>query len=183
MLSKNAKPTSQTYYENLFRPLECNWEKIYTLPRIVTVDSQIRSFQYKILNNILYLNKKLFIFGKINTPLCCFCNNEDETYLHLFFNCLECKNIWMSLKDYFKTSIDIPLLSPQSAIFGFLEVEEKCFLILNHFLLLFKYHVYKSRESKHLSFQVFLKMIQKIKNLEKTLSQGNQYKEKIFNKK
>ena len=30
-------------------------------PRIVIIDSPLRSFQYKILNNILYLNEQLYI--------------------------------------------------------------------------------------------------------------------------
>ena len=183
ILSRDVKPTSQTYFENLFEPIACDWEKIYMLPRKVTIDSQIRSFQYKILNNILYLNKKLFIFGIVNTPLCSFCGSEEETTLHLFLNCTICNKVWLDLKNFLKNDIDIPLLSPQSAIFGFLEEDNNMFVTINQLLLLFKYFVYKSRDSKKLSFQKFLKMVQKIRDLEKIISQGNQSKEKRFNKK
>ena len=53
------KPTSQKYFEQLF-PSEIFISKdIYLLVRKVTTDCYLRSFQYKILNNILFLNKKL----------------------------------------------------------------------------------------------------------------------------
>ena len=53
------KPTSQSYFENYFKTDDFDWKKIYVIPRIVTIDTKQRAFQYKILNNILYLNKKL----------------------------------------------------------------------------------------------------------------------------
>ena len=43
------------------------------LPRIVTIESSLRSFQYEILNNILYLNERLFKFNIVDSPLCSLC--------------------------------------------------------------------------------------------------------------
>ena len=48
------KPTSQIYFENLFREQDLNWKEIYLLPRKVSLDCYVRSFQYKVLNNVLY---------------------------------------------------------------------------------------------------------------------------------
>ena len=45
---------------------------IYTLPCKVAINSFLRLFQYKIPNNILYLNKKLDTFSLSNTQLCSF---------------------------------------------------------------------------------------------------------------
>ena len=50
---------------------------------VVTINSFQRNFQYKILHNILYLNKMLLTFGKINPPLCSFCHSYDETMKHI----------------------------------------------------------------------------------------------------
>ena len=61
---KNVKPTSQVYFQNYFSNEQLVWSDIYCLPRIFTIDSKLRCFQYKILHNILYLNQKLFIFGR-----------------------------------------------------------------------------------------------------------------------
>ena len=66
-------PTSQKYFIKLFKTDSFDWEQIYLLPRLVTLDSYSRSLQYKILNNILYLNKKLFTFWKSTSPICPFC--------------------------------------------------------------------------------------------------------------
>ena len=132
----------------MFRDLTFQWKHIYTLPRITTIDSKLRCFQYKILYNILYLNQKLILFRKHNTSLCSFCNLEDETVFQIFFHCSKTKRLWCTVIEYFKRNLHIPLLSPQVAIFGFFEDDDEAFLILNHLLVLFKYYVYISRSSR-----------------------------------
>ena len=52
---------SPTAQESICRKLNkeiTNWEEIYTLTRKITIDSYSRIRLYKILNNILYVNKK-----------------------------------------------------------------------------------------------------------------------------
>ena len=73
-LANFLKTTSQVYFENIFAGHVFEWDKIYIVPRRVTTDSKIRIFQCKILHNVLYLNKKLFEFNKINFPECFFAN-------------------------------------------------------------------------------------------------------------
>ena len=79
-------PTSQKYFEKFFPSLSFTWEDVYILPRIVTINTSLRVFQYKVLNNALYLNKHLYIFKLSDIKLCYFCNQEDETVIHLFGN-------------------------------------------------------------------------------------------------
>ena len=55
-------PFTQKYFNELFKTDSLNWKHIYLLPRLVTPDSYYRSFQYKILNNIIYLSINLFMF-------------------------------------------------------------------------------------------------------------------------
>ena len=45
-----------------------NWEKVYSVPFRTTLDSKVREFQYKILNNIVFTNDKLFHFGLSQSP-------------------------------------------------------------------------------------------------------------------
>ena len=66
---------------------------------------------------------------------------------------------------------------------GFLEADDKVFLILHHILLLFKYYVYVSRSSKVVSFKVLLKSIMKVFKLETIFSQSDEGKRKLFTKK
>ena len=58
-------PTSKKYFDSIFKDLTSQWKHICTLPRITTIDSKLRCFQYKILFNTLYLNQKLFYFVNI----------------------------------------------------------------------------------------------------------------------
>ena len=56
-----CSPAAQRYFNNLFMlPDDFDWTKIYDLPRKTTVDTRLRMFQYKILNNVLYLNENVF---------------------------------------------------------------------------------------------------------------------------
>ena len=64
------KPFSNIYFENLFNGYNIGWTAIYVLPCLVKYNTYMRSFQYKILNNVLFLNKKLHTFEIKPSPLC-----------------------------------------------------------------------------------------------------------------
>ena len=60
LISKIFKqPSSQKTIARKLNVKIFNWKETHTLPRKITHDSYSRIFQYKILNNILYLNKHL----------------------------------------------------------------------------------------------------------------------------
>ena len=136
-----CKPVSQAYFENLFREQELNWKDIYVLPRKVSLDCNVRSFQYKVLNNVLYLNKKLFIFGKSSSSLCSFCKNADETISHLFYECNITKELWNRLDLFFNDCFHLPQLLPQTAFSGFFNTYSNNLTLENHVLLLFKIYL------------------------------------------
>ena len=174
--SRNNKPTSQIYFEKKFDSKELDWRVIYTLPRKVTTNTYLRSFQYKILNNILYLNEKLFVFGLSTTSSCSFCNSFGENITHLFCDCTITQCLWKKLQLKLKDDITLLPLTPQAAIFGFLEGNCQSYLIQNHILLISKLYIYKSRKNKFLSSTCLLKEISKIKNIEKKFAYANEKK-------
>ena len=55
------------YFENLFSNFKPDWKSIYLLPRRVTLDTNVRMSQYKLLDNVLYLNNMLFRFKKVDS--------------------------------------------------------------------------------------------------------------------
>ena len=69
--------------ERLFEISNLGWITIYFLPRIATADTIIRAFQYKLLKNVLFLNKMLYRFGISHASLCSFCNLEEETPIYI----------------------------------------------------------------------------------------------------
>ena len=54
-------------------------------------------FQYKIWNNIHFLDMLLFKCKKVPEPLCSYCNSADETPLHIFCTCNITKQLWNEL--------------------------------------------------------------------------------------
>ena len=156
------KPSSNIYFENLFHNYSIDGTAIYTLPRLITNSTYMRSFQYKILNNVLFLNKKLHTFGIKPSPLCSFCNLYDETPYHMFYEWDRVKCLWSDLVQCFQNNLILPTLTLQTAIFGFLDYtnsdsvfeNNKC--LSNHILLIFKLYLYKSREKKLLNIKPYI---------------------------
>ena len=52
-------PTSQKSIETLLNNYSINWPEVYMIPQKVTIETSLRDFQYKLLNNIIYLNKRI----------------------------------------------------------------------------------------------------------------------------
>ena len=115
---RNHTPTSKIYYTETFdQPI--NWLKVYMLPRKITKNAYAQIFQYKILNNILYLNDKLFQFGLSETRECPFCNSHIEDLTHLFCNCEKTMNLWAELMETLSPFLSLDVLDTQSALLGF----------------------------------------------------------------
>ena len=71
---------------------------MHMISRQAIIETSLRSFQYKILNNILYLNEKLFKFKIVDSPLCSLCETESESVLHLFCECAVIRNLLQQFK-------------------------------------------------------------------------------------
>ena len=79
LLLKHDKPVCQSYHEKNFDDCDFNWKLIYRAHRIATLEKKIRIFQYKLVSNVLYLNKKPFQFGIISQSKCSFSELYDKT--------------------------------------------------------------------------------------------------------
>ena len=55
--------TLYDYHEKKLDNHDFNWKLIYRIPCIAAYETKVCIFQYKLLHNVLYLNKKLFYFG------------------------------------------------------------------------------------------------------------------------
>ena len=123
------------------------------------------------------------MFRKKYTKHCSFCKLQDETINHLFVECNYSKNLWRHLKIYYQPSFSVPLLCPQSATFGFFDIDPHSSLLLNHILLLYKYYIYYSRDPAKLSLAALTTFFKKVYVIEKRLSFGNEKRSKALNKK
>ena len=84
---KNSILIAQQYFNSLFPDSNLNCKLIYVLPRKISRNTSFRAFQYKIFNNVLYLNKMLFRFGKCTFPSLSFCKLYGGTLIYLFSSC------------------------------------------------------------------------------------------------
>ena len=57
---KEIPPTAQAKFKEEFYPsLSIDWKEIYSLAFNVTLDTNLRVFQYKLLNRIIFTNDKI----------------------------------------------------------------------------------------------------------------------------
>lgn len=84
--------------------------------------------------------------NKLQTPkyvwgfnMCSICNTERKTLGHLFHYCT-------SIQNFLADCLHFLWLTPQTGIFGFQDIDNDTFLIKNRTLLLFKVHIYKTRD-------------------------------------
>ena len=175
-------PTSRNYFDNKFKDESLNWEAIYLLSRRVIIDSHTRIFQYKILHNIFCLNNNLFKFGIAPSPLCSFCLASEETPDHLFSRCIITTSLWSELKLFFGGTIDLPDLIPQTAILGYLNIDNDSIMI-NHQLLICKQYLYKSRSKGYPSIINLLGRIRKFRQIEMKIAETNPMRSKSILKK
>ena len=157
------------------------WKNIYTLPRRVTINMNLRMFQYNLLHNILYLNKMLYKFGKKGIPTLLFLYgrirkpNSPFSFLH--------KN---------KLSLDVAIkFSPKCINNSSNNTTERhlsiywykvIYHLVKDVLLIFKYYIYKTRENDPLDLKVLKRNIHKIKFFENQINLNKPEKRKKLEK-
>ena len=174
-------PTAQGSIQKFLNMNNLPWKDIYRLSRYISVDSFSRMFQYKVLNNILFLNSSLFAMGLCETSLCSFCQGEKETFHHLFSTCNVTTNVWQELTTFFSSKVCLPPLSLQSAVLGFLE-DCQHHLFLNNILLMFKITVYRNRSKNIVTARNVLFNLKQRENIEKSIAFTNKKMDFHFTK-
>ena len=61
------------------------------------MDTKIREFQYKVINNILPFNKKLYNWKIKDSSRCDLCDFYPESVEHLFMQCIKSVNLYLQI--------------------------------------------------------------------------------------
>ena len=61
-------------------------------------------FQYKLLYNLLPTGRYLFQRQLVESPVCVFCKDAEETFLHVFWDCPEIQDYWFDVQGWLHTS-------------------------------------------------------------------------------
>ena len=110
--------------------------------------------QCKMLNNILFLNKLAFKFEEVPSLVHSFCLFADETPLHIFYTCNITKQLWHKFQHFVTEYLYIPEITSQYSFLGFFNIgnQQQNFLLINYLLVIFKHHLYISREHEAVCF-------------------------------
>ena len=101
-LGTRAKyPNNSQSLKREFQLTDVQLEQVFILPHTVCFKSYVKSYQYKVLNNILYTNTKLHKLGFTADDRCSFCKFEPETLENLLFYCTHSKRFWKDFESYF----------------------------------------------------------------------------------
>ena len=103
----------------------------------VPFEPYLKAFQYKVLNSILFTNKKLCKIGYTQDDKCSLCKTDQESLYHIFFECSRhTKQYWKEFQDYYYTlTREFVCLTLQDVITGILYTN--CPL-LNYLILIAK---------------------------------------------
>ena len=145
---KQVPAMAQKLFTDKFSYFSFHWNTIYSLPFVVTIETKIREFQYKVLNNIVFTNEKLFKFKMTDSPLCSFCKREVESLEHLFYYCDVTKTFWEAFCSWLgEFKINAHPCTIIEIIFRVFDVEDD-WIILNHLILIVLCYIYTCKLKK-----------------------------------
>ena len=65
-----------------------------------TNDTCLRRFQYKQLYRLMPTDRFLFQRKLMDSPYCAFCKDDEETILHMFWNCPKVQDYWLEVQGW-----------------------------------------------------------------------------------
>ena len=147
---KKAQPPNIIYkWESDFNLSGDLLRYFFILPHSVALESYVRSFQYKVLNNILYTNAKLHKIGFRTDDLCTFCMAEPETLYHIFYQCPRVTQFWEDFESYwYLLSNQVVKLTLQNVLFGIISKQCPSINLLNYLIIIRKLFLWDSRRNQ-----------------------------------
>ena len=138
----NFNIKAQQKWQNIFSNEQLSWKNIYLMSLKCTIDTKLRNLQYKFLMRIIPTNSFLFKCNIVSSSLCDLCNREQETILHLFWECHCVQHFWGNLATYLcENGINVTF-TKKTICFGKLEQKSELF---NFIVLCAKQYIYSCK--------------------------------------
>ena len=161
-------------YPNSFKTLSADLEfsnplqEVFSIPYSVASETYVWSFQYKLLNNILFTNAKLFRIGLIESEKCSFCTIYKEDLYHLFYGCSYSRAFWNRFCNWWTNLRGEHLsLSLKDVMVGILKRND----LLNYLIILGKLCIWECRRNKSLpKLNIFLQKVEAKQETEKVIA-------------
>ena len=137
-----------------------NVKAVYELPFKVTVENKLRSFQFKLIHNIIPTNHSLYKMNIKASPECERCLFPNETLIHMLCECPDVKIFWKDTMMWWNAKRSDNISPSNTEILYGYKPETTTFYALNHYLLIAKYHVFLARnQSETPNLKVFLALL------------------------
>jgi len=135
-----------------------------------TTDTRLRWFQFRILHKILPTQKSLCLMKIVDSSQCTFCQNEEETLDHLFWECNKVQSFWSDfigwLQTHFVHCTNL-VLSRELIILG-TKKNNYTDKIIDLFILSAKHHIFASKHQNTTpQLQIFIRTIKQRYLMEK----------------
>ena len=168
--------SSKARIPNGFKKLTADFElsnaqEVFSIPYLVASETYVWSFQYRVLNFILFTNDKLFKIGLSDSDKCSFCGTYTEDLYHLFFNCSFVQAFWNVFTVWwFDLSGEYLTLSLKDIMVGLLQRND----LLNYLIILGKLTIWECRKNNTSPiFRLFLHKVEVEKQVEKIIAIRN----------
>ena len=145
---------------------EVEWSVIHKNNFKCTIETQLRSFYFKVFHNAIGLNSFLYKIGRSESPLCYFCQELPETLIHVFCKCTVVAPMWKKLSEYIDDKLNETTVYPDFAYMFGIDLGTRHDLCINFLFLCLKFYIIRCKfQQVQLDFQSFIsfvKMKQKI---------------------
>lgn len=102
----------------------------------------MKETHFKIINNIYPVGHLLKRRFKFEVDPCTFCNQEEETVCHLFYECRYSQDFWKDVRNWINLKLSIPPLEVSHILLYMDNLASSSSMVLNIVLLLAKYHIH-----------------------------------------
>jgi hypothetical protein len=161
--AKQLPPITKEKWNTMFElDNEC-WTRLYYNNSLIR-DTKIRTFQYKIIMNLIPCNLYLYKIGQSNSFLCDTCNATDNI-THYFYDCNPVLAFWSSFQSWWNNMTgDNINISRDVALMGTIKDNEN-HENLNACLMLARWHIYTEHLNKQqpCMYKLLCKLKYKIK--------------------
>ena len=155
------------------------WKTIFQRSFVVTRETRLHSFQYKIIHQIIMCQKKLFQITISDSPNCVVCDQIDDL-THFLIQCRYVQIFWTELFNWLIAHDCIEIndaLNHKEILFG-ITIQNNNTFVINYIILYAKFYIYNNRINNNhtLSLNAFKSILKYNLSIEKAVqekSKGN----------
>ena len=147
--TEKAQPPSINHkWKSDFNLSDDHLREFFLLSHSVALESYVKAFQYKVLNNILYTNKKLSKIGYRTDDVCTFCEAEPETLYHILYQCPYSRQFWNDFESYWYLLSNKGFVFLCRMLFGIIYEQCPSTELLNYFIIVGKLFLWDCRRNQ-----------------------------------